>query len=130
VETGDLGPKFGIPAKDNGWAHFNNVRIPRRQMLMNMCKVERDGSFSLVGDPRGLYASMMLIRSRIVHGMHYYMMFASCICLRYAAVRRQFQTIENSKEERRIINYQTFQHKIVPILAKAYASCFVGIFTR
>ena len=34
IECGDLGPKIGYHSKDNGWASFNQVRIPRTDMLM------------------------------------------------------------------------------------------------
>jgi acyl-CoA oxidase len=33
VKTGDMGPKLGYHGKDNGWATFDQVRIPRDQML-------------------------------------------------------------------------------------------------
>ena len=33
VRTGDIGPKFGYHSKDNGWACFEHVRIPRENML-------------------------------------------------------------------------------------------------
>lgn len=36
VRTGDMGPKFGYHTKDNGWAIFDSVRIPRTNMLMKM----------------------------------------------------------------------------------------------
>ena len=52
VETGDLGPKYGYQSKDNGWAKFNEVRIPRRNMLMGVASVEKDGSFNLKADAR------------------------------------------------------------------------------
>jgi acyl-CoA oxidase len=29
VKTGDIGPKLGYHGKDNGWATFDKVRIPR-----------------------------------------------------------------------------------------------------
>lgn len=107
VKTGDIGPKFGYTQKDNGWAIFNQVRIPRTNMLMGMAEVSKDGAFKKVGDPRVLYATMMLIRTRIVFTMNHSMFAALTIALRYAAVRRQFATIDKSKEERRIIDYQT-----------------------
>jgi len=88
VRTGDLGPKFGFTSKDNGWAIFDHVRIPRTQMLMGMAKVEKDGSFELVGDLRVLYSTMMLIRNRIVTLMNVPMFQSLCIAFRYAAVRR------------------------------------------
>ena len=97
VETGDLGPKFGYNIKDNGWATFDSVRIPRTQMLMGMTNVEKDGEFSVVGDPRVLYSTMMLIRNRIVRLMHTGMFQALAIAFRYAVVRRQFATIDKSR---------------------------------
>lgn len=29
IKTGDVGPKIGYQSKDNGWATFDQVRIPR-----------------------------------------------------------------------------------------------------
>ena len=66
VSVGDLGPKFGYTSKDNGWATFNNVRIPRTNMLMGLCEVNKEGELSLKGDPRVLYSVMMYIRMLIV----------------------------------------------------------------
>ena len=37
VKAGDLGPKIGYNSKDNGWASFDQVRIPRTNMLMGLC---------------------------------------------------------------------------------------------
>ena len=34
VQAGDIGPKMGFQTKDNGYAIFSNVRIPRKNMLM------------------------------------------------------------------------------------------------
>ena len=33
VKTGDMGPKIGLHGKDNGWATFDKVRIPRNHLL-------------------------------------------------------------------------------------------------
>jgi acyl-CoA oxidase len=52
VKTGDMGPKLGYTSKDNGWATFDKVRIPRDQLLMRFVSVDRDGDFSVVSDPR------------------------------------------------------------------------------
>jgi acyl-CoA oxidase len=45
VTSGDLGPKFGYTSKDNGWARFNQVRIPRTDMLMGIASVDKAGKF-------------------------------------------------------------------------------------
>jgi len=43
IKTGDLGPKFGYPTKDNGWAKFDHVRIPRTNLLMGFIDVSKEG---------------------------------------------------------------------------------------
>jgi acyl-CoA oxidase len=88
VNTGDIGPKFGYVTKDNGWAIFDNKRIPRNHMLMSMASVDKQGNFKLIGDMRVLYSTMMLIRTRIVCVMNLPMFAALTIAIRYAAVRR------------------------------------------
>lgn len=57
-------------------------------MLMAMAEVSKDGSFKKIGDPRVLYATMMLIRTRIVFTMNLSMFAALKIGFRYASVRR------------------------------------------
>ena len=47
VQCGDMGPKMGYNSKNNGWCTFDNVRIPRENMLMKYVKVDREGSFSV-----------------------------------------------------------------------------------
>jgi len=67
VKSGDIGPKLGYHSKDNGWASFEHVRIPRTDMFMNVAELSRDGTFKLIGDPRVLYTIMMMIRTKIVY---------------------------------------------------------------
>ena len=66
VQCGNLGAKIGYTSKDNGWASFDNVRIPRTDMLMGLCDVSKEGELSIKGDPRVLYSVMMGIRMSIV----------------------------------------------------------------
>ena len=105
VETGELGPKFGYTSKDNGWATFNNVRIPRENMLMRLTNVSKEGEVSLQGDPRVLYSVMMYIRMLIVRDCSAGVLMANQIALRYLSVRRQFATMKGRTEERTIIDY-------------------------
>lgn len=39
ITVGDIGPKFGTNAVDNGFVMFDHVRIPLNQMLMGLSKV-------------------------------------------------------------------------------------------
>lgn len=72
-----------------------------------MATVSKEGKFKIIGDMRALYSTMMLIRTRIINEMNQVMFASLTMALRYASVRRQFATVENSKEERQILDYQT-----------------------
>lgn len=106
VDCGDLGPKIGYNSKDNGWCVFDKVRIPRQDMLMGLCEVNKEGDFGIKGDPRVLYSVMMGIRMLIVSGMGpFYNLQATRNAIRYCTVRRQFSTQQGTKEERKVIDY-------------------------
>lgn len=69
MKCGDLGPKIGYQSKDNGWCSFDQVRIPRVDMLMGLCDVSKSGEMNMKGDPRVMYSVMMSIRMLIVQWM-------------------------------------------------------------
>ena len=48
VETGDIGPKIGYNNMDNGYAKFDAVRIPRRNMAMRFAKVDEVGRYEKI----------------------------------------------------------------------------------
>lgn len=129
VETGCLGPKYGYTSKDNGWARFNKVRIPRTDMLMGLCEVTKEGEFSLKGDPRVLYSVMMYIRMLIVRNCGFASQMANLFALRYLSVRRQFSTMQGSREERKVIDYQTSMHIYAKNLARSTTMWSCGHFT-
>ena len=62
IEVGDIGPKFGFDTKDNGYAIFRNVKIPRDNILKRYIEVEKDGTVGLKGNPLVLYSIMMYTR--------------------------------------------------------------------
>jgi hypothetical protein len=73
VTTGDIGPKIGYNNMDNGFASFDNVIIPRRNMAMRFATVDEDGNYSTKVDASGpaskiAYISMMQVRSYIIEG--------------------------------------------------------------
>lgn len=92
VECGDIGPKVAYDSKDNGYLVLNQVRVPRRNMLMRFVKVSRAGEFSIEGDIRILYSVMMFIRVILINTEAMSLLGALTISLRYASVRRQFAT--------------------------------------
>ena len=45
VTTGDIGPKIGYNTMDNGYAMFDRVHIPRRNMAMRFAIVDETGKY-------------------------------------------------------------------------------------
>jgi acyl-CoA oxidase len=106
------------------------VRIPRTNMMMAIAEVTKDGKFELKANPKVLYTTMMLIRTSIVLDCPLGSIHSLLIALRYGSVRRQFATIKGVKSERKIIDYQTFQSTLTPLLAVAMAQTVVGRYIR
>ena len=125
VKLGDMGPKFGYNSKNNGWATFDQVRIPRDYLLNKFVNVDREGSFSIEGDLRALFSVMMGIRVQLVHHSAYDLNKILVIAARYSVVRRQFKNYKGSKMETKLMDYQTQQMKILPLFAAA-ASFFIS----
>jgi acyl-CoA oxidase len=120
VECGDMGPKMGYHSKNNGWCTFDQVRIPREWMPMKFVSVDKEGTFSIEGDMRALYSVMMDIRTQLVQHSGLTLQRALLIGMRYSAVRRQFKNTSGSKQETKLIDYQTQQMKHLPLLGCAY----------
>ncbi|XP_053712401.1 peroxisomal acyl-coenzyme A oxidase 1-like isoform X2 [Synchiropus splendidus] len=129
VVIGDIGPKFGFSEVDNGYLKLDNVRIPRENMLMKYSKVEPDGSYVKPPSDKLTYGTMVFIRSMIVGESARALSKACTIAIRYSTVRHQSE-IRPGEPEPQILDYQTQQHKLFPLLATAYAFTFVGQYMR
>lgn len=126
VEMGDIGPKFGYNTKDNGYMLFKNVRIPKSNLLSRYADIDKDGRIELKGDMRALYGIMLETRVWIVGNASQSLAQGLTIAARYAAVRRQFATVEGSRQERKLIDYQTHQFKLISLLAYTVTMNFSG----
>ncbi|KAK7929885.1 hypothetical protein WMY93_006280 [Mugilogobius chulae] len=125
ILVGDIGPKFGFSEVDNGFLKLDNVRIPRENMLMKYAKVEPDGRYVKPPSAKLTYGTMVFIRSLIVGHSALFLSKACTIAIRYSAVRHQSE-IRSGEPEPQILDYQTQQYKLFPLLATAYAFTFVG----
>ncbi|XP_011443813.3 peroxisomal acyl-coenzyme A oxidase 1 [Magallana gigas] len=125
VESGDIGPKFGFNSNDNGYLKLSNVRIPRENMLMRHSKVLEDGTYVPPTNQRIGYGTMVFVRAHIVTNSARGLSKACVIAIRYSAVRRQTE-VSPGGPEAQIIDYQTQQYKLFPLLATAYAMYFTG----
>ncbi|XP_048728454.1 peroxisomal acyl-coenzyme A oxidase 1-like [Ostrea edulis] len=127
VEVGDIGPKFGFEEMDNGFLRLNKVRIPRENMLMKYSKVQKDGTYIKPPSEKLAYGSMVLLRCSITGSVASCLAQACVISIRYSAVRRQTE-VSPGGEEAQIIDYQTQQYKLFPLLGTSFAMLFAGEF--
>ncbi|XP_048781300.2 peroxisomal acyl-coenzyme A oxidase 1-like [Ostrea edulis] len=125
VESGDIGPKFGFGTNDNGYLKLTDVRIPRENMLMRYAKVLEDGTYIQPANQKIGYGTMVFVRASIVTNSARGLAQACVIAIRYSAVRRQTE-VSPGGSEAQIIDYQTQQYKLFPLLATAYAMYFTG----
>jgi acyl-CoA oxidase len=57
--VGDIGTKMGYNSMDNGYLSFNQVRIPRFNMLARFAQVDKEGNFGYDGDLKAVYMTMV-----------------------------------------------------------------------
>ena len=138
VTAGDIGPKMGYNAVDNGFLRFDHVRVPRRAMLMRYSKVDPDGTFHPPPVAKASYGTMVFVRSDIVMNAALYMKKAVTIAMRYNLVRRQSNPggekasggVGQKGLELQVIDYQHSQRSLFPILARAFAFHCTSDFMR
>ncbi|XP_052049885.1 peroxisomal acyl-coenzyme A oxidase 1 isoform X1 [Apodemus sylvaticus] len=125
ITVGDIGPKFGYEEMDNGYLKMDNYRIPRENMLMKYAQVKPDGTYVKPLSNKLTYGTMVFVRSFLVGNAAQSLSKACTIAIRYSAVRRQSE-IKPSEPEPQILDFQTQQYKLFPLLATAYAFHFIG----
>jgi len=85
--VGDIGNKFGFNMKDNGFLGFNQFWIPWENMLMKYASLDWEGNFKLEGNPKVMYAVMLMMRVLFLNEAYYFMATSLTIGLWYAIVR-------------------------------------------
>ena len=55
VQLGDVGPKLGYTQMDNGWLIFDQVRVPRTNLLSRFTYFDEEGCFEIRGNPKAIY---------------------------------------------------------------------------
>ena len=55
ISVGDVGTKLGYSSMDNGFLSFDQVRIPRDNMLSRIAGITKEGDLDIKADPRMLY---------------------------------------------------------------------------
>lgn len=123
----DCGRKMGLNGVDNGVIYFDQVEIPKENMLDRYASVDEQGKFTspIASDNRRFFTMLgTLVGGRI--GIPRSGNSASksglTIAIKYGDQRRQFGP-ENAPEVP-ILNYRTHQRRLMPLLANVYALHF------
>lgn len=128
VTTSDCHYKGGLPGVDNGRIQFDQVRIPRENLLNKYADVAEDGTYSSpIENPGRRFFTMLgtLIRGRVTVGgsAGAATRVALDIATRYALQRRQFEA-PGDDHEVLIMDYLVHQRRLLPLIAKSYALQF------
>jgi acyl-CoA oxidase len=130
VETGDIGPKIGFNAIDNGYLSLKKVRIPRTNMLMRRVELTHDGQLKRHGQnaQRHVYGTLLHARVNIVADAMMALAHGTTITTRYSLVRRQFNHSETNKNaaEIPVLDHQSQQFRVIVPICEAYAFHFTG----
>ena len=128
VRIEDCGHKLGLNGVDNGRLYFENVRVPRENLLDRYAQVSEDGVyFSPIENENRRFFTMLgtLIQGRIsVGGASISATKAALtIAVRHALKRRQFGP-PDTDEEVPLLDYRVHQRRLLPALARTYALHF------
>ncbi|OXB21813.1 acyl-CoA oxidase [Flavobacterium tructae] len=127
ITIGDCGHKMGLNGVDNGTISFDQVVIPKENMLDRFASVNDKGEFEspIPSDNRRFFTMLgTLVGGRI--GIPRSALAAAksglTIAIRYSDQRRQFGPEGGSEVP--ILNYRMHQRRLIPPLAKTYAVHF------
>ena len=122
VTTSDCHYKGGLPGVDNGRIQFDQVRVPRENLLNKYADVAEDGTYSSpIENPGRRFFTMLgtLIRGRVTVGgsAAAAARVALDIATRYALERRQFEA-PGDDHEVLIMDYLVHQRRLFPLIAQ------------
>jgi acyl-CoA oxidase len=128
VRIADCGPKAGLNGVDNGQLWFEDVRIPRGNLLDRYAQVAADGGYRTeIENSTKRFFTMLgtLIQGRVsvAGAAASATKVALTITTRYAERRTQFQAPGRDGEVV-LMDYLTHQRKLLPALARSYALHF------
>ncbi|BFG25096.1 hypothetical protein CerSpe_113690 [Prunus speciosa] len=109
---------------------FDNVRIPRENLLNSVADVSPDGQYlSAIKDPDQRFAAFLAPltsgRVTIAVGAIYSSQISLAIAIRYSLTRRAFSVTPKGPEVL-LLDYPSHQQRLLPLLAKTYAMSFAA----
>ncbi len=124
----DCGYKVGLNGVDNGRIWFDQVRVPRENLLNRFGDIDEKGNYtSPIQNPSRRFFTMLgtLVGGRVCvprAGLSA-TKTSLTIAIKYALKRRQFAP-RDGEPETILLDYATHQRRLMPLLAKAYALDF------
>jgi acyl-CoA oxidase len=127
VAIEDCGPKLGLEGVDNGRLSFDNVRVPRDNLLDRYGEIRDDGEyFSPIENPTKRFFTMLgtLVQGRVsvCGGSIGATKVAQTIAVRHALSRKQFGPPDGAEVV--LMEFRTHQRKLLPRLATTYGLHF------
>ncbi|MBK8701282.1 MAG: acyl-CoA dehydrogenase family protein [Saprospiraceae bacterium] len=119
----DCGYKMGLNGIDNGRIWFNNVSVPKENLLNRFGDITETGEYkSPIAQDNKRFFTMLgsLVGGRICVGLGALNASIASLALavNYAHERRQFRPDEDTIETL-LIDYPSHQHRLMPLLVKS-----------
>ncbi|MCH9648721.1 MAG: acyl-CoA dehydrogenase family protein [Deltaproteobacteria bacterium] len=127
IRIADCGEKLGLNGVDNGRIWFDQVRVPRENLLDRFAQVAADGTYSspIASTSKRFFTMLGTLvggRVSIALGASSAAKSGLTIAIRYGQRRRQFGPA--GQPETRLLDYLTHQRRLLPRLATTYALHF------
>ena len=127
VGSQDDGLKGGLNGIDNGRLFFNEVRIPRANLLNRYADVAADGTYSseIEAPGRRFFTQLgALVQGRVslTGAVTNAQKLALDIAVRYGLARKQFPGHDG--QEVTLMDYGRHQRRLIPLIARTYAQIF------
>lgn len=128
IRVEDNGYKLGLNGVDNGRIWFDNVVVPKDNLLDKYGQILENGEYiSPISNPSKRFFTMLgaLVVGRISVGLAGVSAAKSAltIAIKYGSKRRQFGANDEAAETV-ILDYPTHQSRLFPKIAKTYAYYF------
>ncbi|KAJ4915192.1 hypothetical protein Rs2_00742 [Raphanus sativus] len=130
IRIADCGDKIGLNGVDNGRIWFDNLRIPRENLLNSVADVSSDGQYvSAIENPDQRFGAFLAPltsgRVTIASCAIYSAKVGLAVAIRYSLSRRAFSAVANGPEVL-LLDYPSHQRRLLPLLAKTYAMSFAA----